>query len=524
MKYFICFVLFLTVPSNSWCQPGSVLSIATVRHDSIDTPVQAGVFGISVSSIGDLNNDGVEDLVVGAMNVGPISNRGTIYVLFMDSSGAVKSTTKIASGLSGFSQQTGFDGRFGESLANLGDVNGDGTTEVAVGNPFNNGQGSNEGAVWILSIKSDGTVGGSVKIGEGSGGFSGNLENDERFGSCLSVLPDADNDGIPELLVGAPYRNIGATNDAGRVYLLRLNSNGTVKNQSIYDGSLPLLNFSGSVRFGSALGYTNDLDSNGIPEIVTGVTGDNVMNGKSRGSIAILFLDTMYNLTSVSIINDKSANFPSTADSVGRYGSSIASMGDLDGDGYDELMIGALEGQINPASTNLILTLYLNSQGTLKTSNILTASSGMPFAPFSNPGGDFAGAALAVLNDIDGDGKRDLIAGAPAFNNGNGQIHILTLDGISHIGLEEKPIEPHLISVFPNPSTGLLNIELSEEFSNQRVHVVLLDVVGRKLMEKEFETLSTDALKINLNQPPGVYYLHCKAKDLEDVKKVIIRD
>src|SRR5690606_22180521 len=128
-------------------------------------------------------------------------------------------------------------------------------------------------------------------------------------------------------------------------------------------------------------------------------------------------------------------------------------LGDIDGDAFDDIATGSENGQINTTSTDLVRVIFLNSNGGVKSTTALTAASGIPFAPFNNPGFDFSGRALGVLSDINGDGKRDLIAGAPAFNNGNGQIHILTLDGVSRIGLEEEPAEPNLISIFPNPNS-----------------------------------------------------------------------
>ena len=90
-------------------------------------------FGSSVASLGDLDGDGVTDLAVGAGgdDTGG-SDRGAVHVLFMNANGTVKSSVKIASGTNGGPTLADFD-HFGSSVASLGDLDGDGVTDLAVG-------------------------------------------------------------------------------------------------------------------------------------------------------------------------------------------------------------------------------------------------------------------------------------------------------------------------------------------------------------------------------------------------------
>ncbi len=523
MKRSIYTLFFTALTFVGYGQAGSVLSIKTIEHNDVGVvSSQPAVFGSSSTSLGDLNNDGTEDIAIGAMFSGPTSNQGIVYIIFLDSTGGVLDTTKIGFGLSGFNGVTGFEGRFGAALTYLGDIDNDGTIELAVGNPFKNGQGNKEGVLWILSLDQNGTVQKSVEIGEGKGGFIGSIGNEDRFGGSLSYFPDVDNDGVPELLVGAYDSDIG-TNNTGSIYLLKLNANGTVKAHSVFDNNT--LGMVGALQsnfsFGESVAATADIDGNGVAEIIAGVPGDDIAY-LNRGAIWILFLDTQLNITTISRIHGNSVGLSTYPDSISYFGRSIATADDIDGDGIDDIFIGSSEGYINPSSTNLVHVVFLSTQGTIKNSALLTASSGTPFSQFNAPNVDFAGFALSVLKDVNVDGKRDLLAGAPAFNNAQGQIHILTLDGVSHISLEEKAIESNSISIFPNPSSGSFSVSLSQEFLHQEMQMVLLDASGRKLWEKKVENLQTPQMELELKQPAGIYYLHCKAGGLVAVSKVII--
>ena len=104
---------------------------------------------------------------------------GAVYILFMNSNGTVKSQVKVSDGIGGFTPSsldggTGFAGRrdrFGSSVANLGDIDGDGIVDLAVGADGDENGTEAEGAVYILLMNSDGTVKGHTKISDGLGGL-----------------------------------------------------------------------------------------------------------------------------------------------------------------------------------------------------------------------------------------------------------------------------------------------------------------------------------------------------------------
>lgn len=521
----IYFFLFLCIvfTYTSKGQAGRVISLSSITHDDIDMrPPQGGQFGSAIVSVGDIDGDGIEDIAVGAPRLGPSTNQGVVYVLFLNRNGTVKDTSKIGFGLGGFAGAIGSQSRFGASLAFLGDLDSDGTFELAVGSPKKTVQSASEGSVWILSINSSGIVQKSTEITTGKGGFTGTLSVDEGFGFSLASMNDVDNDGIKELLVGAPDKSVSGTDD-GQIYLLRLNGNSSVKGFTTYDNTSNFLNLSSNFRLGQSIAATTDLDGNGVPEIIVGLPG----GGRpvpNTGGVWIVFLDSQLNISSVKKIDHQSMNFPVDVDTLARLGYAVTNLKDIDGDGNDDIAVGLLDGKIDSISTNLIALLFLNAQGDLVNSSILLAKSGEPFKGFINPGLDFSGSVIANLNDLNGDGKRDLVAGASLFDNSHGQIHILTLDGVSRIGVDEETVEKNQISIFPNPTSGKIQLSFSGELLKKELRVILLDAVGRRLLDKEFQTFNSPPLELELNQRPGIYYLRIQGEGYEYTDKIIIQN
>jgi len=112
-------------------------------------------FGSSVANLGDLDGDGVIDLAVGAdQDENGEASEGALYILFMHTNGSVNTSVKISDGLEGFNPSAlNASDFFGSSVANLGDLDGDGIIDLAVGARFDENSEAGEGAVYILSLK-----------------------------------------------------------------------------------------------------------------------------------------------------------------------------------------------------------------------------------------------------------------------------------------------------------------------------------------------------------------------------------
>jgi len=175
--------------------------------------------GSSLASLGDLDGDGVGDLAVGTPNDSVAGGLGSVWILFLNADGTVSSHSRISSEHGGL--QGEFTVTFGTSAAFLGDQDGDGVGDLAVGGWGQDDGGSDRGAVWNLFLNTDGTVKAFQKISSTHGGFTGTLEDDDWFGYSLAALGDQDGDGIGDLAVGAAMDDDGGS-DYGALWLLFL--------------------------------------------------------------------------------------------------------------------------------------------------------------------------------------------------------------------------------------------------------------------------------------------------------------
>jgi hypothetical protein len=249
-------------------------------------------FGVSVSSPGDLDGDGTEDLAVGAFRDDDGgTDQGALWILFLESDGTVASEQKISETAGGFGGVLGALDGFGISVAALGDLDGDGVTDLAAGARLHDDGGTDQGAVWILFLAADGTVQSEQEISASSGGFGGVLAPGDFFGASVTALGDLDADGDPDLAVGAEGDNDGGNNQ-GAIWIVFLAPDGTV--QAEQEISETAGGFGGVLDpgdfFGAAAALLDDLDGNGQPELAVGAWQDDD-GDLDQGALWVLFLD-----------------------------------------------------------------------------------------------------------------------------------------------------------------------------------------------------------------------------------------
>ena len=119
--------------------------------------LSTGYLGTALSSLGDLDGNGITDLAVGDQYA-PKKRTGAVWILFLQSDGTVRRHQKINQRAGGFGGVLNFDDNFGQGVAGLGDIDGDGFVDLAVGAPEDDDGGEDRGAVWILSLQSFVTI------------------------------------------------------------------------------------------------------------------------------------------------------------------------------------------------------------------------------------------------------------------------------------------------------------------------------------------------------------------------------
>jgi hypothetical protein len=282
---------------------------------------------------------------------------------------------------------------FGWSMAGLGDVNGDGYPDVAVGAPYHSTASIRAGKVYVFH-------GGPTGLAsQPAWTSSGDDFNRALFGYSVAAAGDVDGDGYADLLVGAPGHPTANAN-AGKAYLYRGSANGLLPGPSWTSTG----DDQASAFFGTAVAGAGDVNKDGFADVLVGAPAESFEQGPVSGRTgkAFLYLGGRGGLAAAP------AWTASASQAETGFAWSVAGAGDVNGDGYADWLVGA-NLHDGGASDSGRAFLYLGGGGTLSTQPAWE-SSGDPQA-----GAQF-GHALAGAKDVNHDGYADLLIGAPGFD------------------------------------------------------------------------------------------------------------
>ena len=409
---------------------------------------QAGaLFGWSVSTAGDVNGDGYSDVVIGACQYdNGQTEEGRAFVYHGSASGLNAAAAWTAESDQALAH-------FGFSVSTVGDVNGDGRAEVIVGAPaYSNGQAA-EGRAWVYHGSSSGLSSSAAWTAESN-------QVGAQLGFSVRTAGDVNGDGYSDAIVGAPSYSSGQTGEGGAF---------------VYHGSSAGL--SGSANWtaegnqiGAALGWSvataGDVNGDGYSEVVVGAPGYG--NGQLGEGRAFVYHGAASGLNA-------SASWTAESDQAGAaFGHCVAAAGDVNGDGYSDVIVGARyydDGQTDEGGA----FVYHGSSSGLDASAAWTGQSDQTEAWF--------GFSVATAGDVNGDGYSDVLVGAYAYDNGvTDEGRAFLYYGNAGLGLAVRPRQ-----LRSNATTPIDHLGVSDQHNCFYVAALGRSPMGRDRLKLEWE-------------------------------------
>ncbi|MCB9165329.1 MAG: FG-GAP repeat protein [Flavobacteriales bacterium] len=359
---------------------GSASGLSSTPNWIAESDQATACFGNSVASAGDVNGDGYGDVVIGALSFdNGQANEGRAFVFH-------GSPTGLSSTPNWMTESDQVDAGYGSSVSSAGDINGDGFGDVIIGAiGWDNGQ-TNEGQALVFSGSSSGLSVAPTWAAESN-------QDDARFGNSVASAGDVNGDGYDDVIVGAPNYDNGETNE-GRAYVY-------------YGGPEPAIpdwsaeSDQASAHFGTSVGSAGDVNGDGYSEVIIGAPDFD--NGQTNEGRAYLFHGSATGPSAT-------ANWTFESDlASAQLGISVATAGDVNGDGFSDVVIGA-SGFANGQSNEGRIYVFHGSIAGLPATPAWTFESDVSLARL--------GFSVACAGDVNNDGYSDVIAGAYDLSNG----------------------------------------------------------------------------------------------------------
>lgn len=395
--------------------------------------------GYSISTAGDFNGDGIDDLIVSANAAGPTPgvHIGAVYVVF-GTAAALPATVNLGAldGTNGFRIDGAAAGdQLGRSVSGGSDINGDGFADIVLGANYADNGGTSSGSAYVL-FGHGGAQAASVNVADLNGAdgfrFDGAAAND-YLGRVISSLGDVNGDGVGDFIVGAGWNNDNGA-DSGAAYVV---FGRDVSAAGDFQAVLTAGQLDGTNGFrlhgglagdlaGTAVSRAGDINGDGVEDILVGALGFDqggvinagatfVVFGKAGGGFASdLNLSAMTESDGFRILGQRTSD---------QAGSEVSAAGDINGDGIGDLLIGAWGFDINPYGWDInqgaAYVVYGKNtalHGGFGASMSVTSLNGTNgFRITGINGSDSLGTVVSAAGDLNADGVDDLVVSSGSF-------------------------------------------------------------------------------------------------------------
>ena len=344
--------------------------------------------GNAVDVIGDINGDGFDDLAIGAhYDDEAFVNAGQVYIFFGKASGW-SIDLNLANANASFRGENKGD-IAGDFISGVGDVNGDGYDDFTIAAT---GRSNQKGEVYLILGKKTGWSK-DVNLSTSDASFIGESDSNE-LGS-LGPAGDVNGDGLDDFLIGCPYHAAGGKGYSGKAYLFFGRKTGWAMDKSVTTANASFNGSANSDYTGRSVSGIGDVNGDGFDDIMFTAVGP----GK-----AFLFFGKTSGWTINTPVWKSNASFKAENPSD-NFGTSVSGGGDVNGDGYDDFIIGAPWRDENSTNAGQAYLVFGKSSGWANNVSISKADASFT----GNMSNCYLGLSVLMPGDLNRDGYDDIV-------------------------------------------------------------------------------------------------------------------